>query len=156
MRYNVKEVDVHPSAKLALVIANAEACFAGDEYIEPVHLLLAALNIVDDNYYDDAHRVGLSQEEMKSVKEIAALCRSMLEMPDEEVTAIRRGLRKLLSRRGEPVPFRHLNRSGEMTLLLQKAARRMHASGAEALNLTHMLEELLSALPEEAAPFFKD
>ncbi|MBD0370244.1 MAG: hypothetical protein ICV60_05365 [Pyrinomonadaceae bacterium] len=157
MRYsNVKEVGVHPSAKLALLIANSEACFTGDEYVEPVHLLLAALNVVDDNYGDAARRIELSPEEMAAVTEVAVKCRSMLTMSDEEVTSARRGLRKQLSQGGEPIPFRYLNRSGELTLLLQKAARRMHASGEEDLNLAHMLEELLSSIPEEAAPFFAD
>lgn len=155
MRYsNVKEVGVHPSAKLALLIANSEACFTGDEYVEPVHLLLAALNVVDDNYGDAARRIQLSAEEMAEVAAVAATCRSMLPLSDEEVTSARRGLRNQLSQRGEPAPFRHLNRSSELTLLLQKAARRMNALGEDGLNLAHMLEELLSSLPEEAAPFF--
>lgn len=155
MRLQQKKIVIHPSIKLAWSIANDEACLSGSRVIHPVHLLLAALKIIDDNFDEAAEDLHLDAEEMRSVVDIISQCRQMLEMSDEDLTATRRGLRHTLQESGgEPLPIHHLHRSGESRYLFQKAAWLAIKAESDELNLTHLLNELLTNLPEDAIPFF--
>jgi len=151
--HGLKEIKAHPSVRVAMNMANAEACLAGNKHIEPFHILLAILNIVDDQYDQASESMGLKPEEIKSVCEMAEQCRSRLKISDKEITVIRRKLQNILRGREAPVPLHKLNCSNESTYLLQKAARRSHKDGAEELDLKSLLEELLNNLPEEISPF---
>ncbi len=126
MRQPLKRVGVHVSIQVVWSIANHEACKAGSGMIDPVHFLLAALTIVDDGYGQAAESLKLSPEDIGSVAAMAAECRALLEMTDEEVTAARRRLRQTLGG-GEPLPLRKLIRSSESNYLFQKAARPLSA-----------------------------
>jgi ATP-dependent Clp protease ATP-binding subunit ClpA len=149
-----KEINADESVHVALNMANAEACLSGSQYIEPFHILLAVLNIVDDHYEQASESMGLTPEAIKSVGEMAARCRTQLKISDKEVTAVRRQLHKILRSRA-PVPLQKLGYSNESTYLLQKAARRSYKDGStEELSMTFLLEELLDNLPKEIAPFF--
>jgi ATP-dependent Clp protease ATP-binding subunit ClpA len=149
----LKEIKTHPSVKVAISMANNEACLSGNQYIEPFHILFAILNIVDDHYEQASESTGLTPEEIRSVGESAAQCRSRLKISDKEITAMRRQLHKILRSRESPLPLRALSLSNESTYLLQKAARRTYKAGTEEVNLTSVLEELLANLPKEMAPF---
>jgi ATP-dependent Clp protease ATP-binding subunit ClpA len=149
----LKEINADISVRVAMTMANTEACLSGNQYVEPFHILLAILNIVDDHYDQAAESMGLLPEEIKSVGETAALCRAQLKISDKEITAIRRHLHKILRDRETPLPLHTLTYSNESTYLLQKAARRSYNRGIEELQLTCVLEELLENLPEEIAPF---
>jgi hypothetical protein len=155
MTQGLKEINVHPSVHLAMNMANGEACLSGSQYVEPFHVLLAILNIVDDNYDQAGESMDLSPEEIKSVGEMAVQCRALLKISDKEVTTVRRTLHKILRGRDDPAPIRSLSNSNETTYLFQKAARRTFKYGDDELNLVRLLEELLTILPEEIAPFFK-
>ncbi len=149
-----REINAHPSVRVALNMANDEACLSGSQYIEPFHILLAVLNIVDDHYDQASESMGLPPEEIKSVGEMAAECRLRLKISDKEITAVRRQLHKILRSR-DPLPLQLLPYSNETTYLLQKAARRSFKDGStQELELTFLLEELLDNLPKEIAPFF--
>src|SRR5439155_15162357 len=91
-----KEINAHPSVRVALNMANAEACLSGSQYIEPFHILLAVLNIVDDHYDQASESMGLTPEELKSVGEMAVQCRTRLKISDKEITAVRRKLHHIL------------------------------------------------------------
>jgi ATP-dependent Clp protease ATP-binding subunit ClpA len=147
-----KEINAHPSVRVALNMANTEACLSGSQYIEPFHILLAVLNIVDDHYDQASESMGLTPEELKSVGEMAVQCRTRLKISDKEITAVRRKLHQILRSRA-PVPFHKLGYSNESTYLLQKAARRSYGDGTQELDLKFLLAELLDNLPKEIAPF---
>ena len=149
----LKEIKTHPSVRVALSMANTEACLSGNQYIEPFHILLAILNIVDDHYEQASEQTGLAPEEIKSVGEMALQCRSLLKISDKEITAMRRQLHQILRGRETPLPLHGLSLSNESTYLLQKAARRTYNAGTEELDLAPLLEELLANLPKEIAPF---
>jgi len=154
MKQIVKEIKPHVSLQLAMHIANADACLSGSDCIEPFHILLAILNIVDDNYASMAESMRLQPDDVKLVEETAGKCRALLNISDKEITTVRRALHKILRKR-EPGPLQALACSSESTYLLQKAARRGYRDGFEELNLEYTLEALLADLPEEVAPFFK-
>ena len=155
MRQPVKRFEIHSSLQLAWHIANAEACLSGAQFIAPIHFLLAALMIIDDSSAQAAEMLRLSPEALKSVAEVAAECRAMLEMSDDEITAARRSLRQDLSGRGEPSPLHILKRSTESSYLFQKAARRMVETGGDQLSLSHLLDALVEDLPVEAALYVR-
>lgn len=155
MRNSVRQVGIHPSFHLAINMANTEAWQTGSELIEPSHFLLAALKIIDDNFDQAAEKLNLSDDALKAVAAVVTQCREMLEMTDDEITAARRNLRQALEKEHAPTPFRLLPRSNEFNYLFHRATRRMVRAGAEALNLAHMFEVMLTSPPVEAAPFLK-
>lgn len=149
------EVKTHPSVRLALSIANTEACLSGSQCIEMIHLLHAVLNIVDDHYHQAAQSISLAPAEIKSVAEIAARCRERLNISNERITAIRRQLHNVLTSGESRAPIVKLTCSNESMYLIQKAARRSYNHGAAELDILFLLEELLAGLPEEVAPYFR-
>src|SRR5436190_16886759 len=152
LMHGLKEINLSPSVRLAMNMANTEACLSGSERIEPFHILLAILNIVDDHYNQASEAFGLTPEEIKSVGESATLGRSRLKIPDEKITAIRRQLHKILRVNESPLPIRKLTCSNESAYLLQKAARKSHNTGAAEVDLRFLLDEVLNDLPDEIAP----
>ncbi|HEY0320349.1 MAG TPA: ATP-dependent Clp protease ATP-binding subunit [Pyrinomonadaceae bacterium] len=156
MRQPLRNIGVHPSVNLAWSIANSEACLTGSRFIEPSHFLLATFRIIDDNYDQAAEAMKLTTEQRASITEIAAECRAMLKMTDDEITTARRSLRKALSEDKQPLPIHALHRSAEAAYIFQKAARYMVNVGGTELTLTHLFDALLDSLPEEGAPFVKD
>jgi ATP-dependent Clp protease ATP-binding subunit ClpA len=150
----LKEIKHELSVDVALNIANTEACLSGSQYIEPFHILLAILNVVDDRYEQTAESIGMTPQQIKSVGEMAAKCRAELKISDADVTAVRRHLQKILRERNPPSPIHKLEFSKETTWLFHKAARRTYRDGTEEIDLKLLLEELLSDLPPEIAPLF--
>lgn len=154
MTHGLKEIKHEVSVDVAMNIANTEACLSGSQYIEPFHILLAILSIVDDRYEQAAESIGLMPQQIKSVGEMAAKCRSALKISNEEVTAVRRHLQKILRERNPPSPIHRLDLSIESIDLFQKAARRTYREGTDEIDLKLLLDELLSNLPPEIAPLF--
>lgn len=150
----LKEIKPHVSLQLAMNIANTEACLSGSPNVEPFHILLAILNIVDDNYAQAAESIGLKPDELKVIGDTVGQCRALLPISDKEITVVRRALHKILRQR-EPAPWQVLECSTESTYLLHKAARKGFREGFEELNLIYVLAELLADLPPEVAPYFR-
>lgn len=151
----LKEIGRHPSVRLAMKIANTEACRSGSRYIEPVHLLLATLNIVDDCYDQNGESHDLTPEDFLRVREVSASCRTLLRISDAQITSVRRRLDEILTERNESVPVYRLEFSPESLYLIQKAARRAFRSGSQELNLVELFEELLNDLPKEVTPLLR-
>jgi hypothetical protein len=150
----LKEIKPALPLQLAMNIANREACLSGSACVEPFHILLAILNVVDDNYAEAAELMELEPNQIKIIEDTAAECRSLLKISDKEITTVRRTIHNILRNR-EPVPLRPLESSKESSYLLHKAARRGYRDGLDELSLGFVLEELLADLPEEVAPFFR-
>jgi len=151
----LKEMKHHPSLRLAMNIANTEACRSGSEYIEPVHILLATLNIIDDCYDQTGESMGWLPKDFLTVREASTACRTMLTISDEQITLVRRHLHKILTELSDPAPIRKLEFSSESMYLVQKAARRTYHHGSEELGLVAVFEELLNDLPKEFAPLLR-
>jgi len=149
------KIAIHPSVEIAWNIANIEACHSGSERIEPIHFLLGALKIMDENFYSEAESIDVSPQLIESVVRMASQCRSAVRMSSEGIKIARRGIRKMLRRRGEAGPVHMLHRSGASRYLFQKAGRRAHKLGSDELTLVHLFEELMSDLPPDASPFIQ-
>jgi ATP-dependent Clp protease ATP-binding subunit ClpA len=154
MRPLLKEIKLQLSVQLAMNIANREACLSNSSYIEPFHILLAILNIVDDKYSETAELMGLKPDQLAVIERVIVECRSLLNISDKEITTIRRTLHNILRKR-EPHPVQLLELSRESTYLIQKAARRAYREGLEEVDLAFVLQEVLADLPKEVVPFFK-
>src|SRR3990170_7231676 len=155
MEESLSHIRVHVSAILAWAIASAESCLAGSSRIEPVHFLIAVLKVIDDAYHAEARDMGFDRASLESVAQVADEARSMLDMPDEDITRLRRSLRRELLGGAEPTPPRLIHRSEQSRQLFRRAAVRAADLGSDALPIAHLLAELLEALPDEAVPFFE-
>jgi len=151
----LKEIIHHPAVRLAMSIANAEACRSGSEYIEPVHMLLAILNIIDDRHEENAESIGLRAEDCDLVHQASEACRTMLTISDSQITLVRRRLQNILTTLSEPGPIRKLEFSAESIYLINKAARQTYAGGSDELGLTAVFEEVLNHLPKEITPLLR-
>lgn len=150
----MRRMEIHPSVQVAWAIANAEACLSGNERIEPAHFLLGILKVIDDAFQQDIDKMGYPAEIIHAVSAMAARGRIATGMPDDEITATRRALRRALREMSAPGEMRGLHRSEASRDLFQDAARRAFEDGSDELTVVHLLEELLDNLPDEAVPFF--
>ncbi len=151
----MKRIEIHTSVYLAWNIANVEACESDSPRIEPAHFLLATLIIIDGVFEDVAEAMSLSPETVRGIFDVAAQCRTVLQMSDDEITAARRGLRASLREQGNPVETTALHRSGESRFIFQRAGRRTIKADADYLTVAHLLEEIIEHMPVIARPFFK-
>jgi len=151
----LREIKHDISLHLTLNIANTEACRSASQYMEPVHILLATLNIIDDCYDETGESIGLRPEDFLLVSEASAACRAMLTISDEQITLVRRHLHKILTELSDSEPIRRLELSSESMYLMQKVARRTYRHGSEEVSLVALFEELLNDLPKEIAPLLR-
>lgn len=151
----MKRIEIHPSVELAWNIANVEACLAGSPRIEPVHFLLATLIIIDGVFEEIADTMKLSPETIREIFDVAAECRDLLQMSDDEITKARRALRQSLREGVEAEELVTLHRSGESRFIFQRAGRRTIDAGEDRLTMVHLLAEILQHMPSEAKPFLK-
>lgn len=151
----MKRIELHPSVYLAWNIANVEACLSGSARIEPIHFLLATLIIIDGVFEEVANAMNLSPQTIRGIFDLAADCRSVLKLSDDEITKGRRALRRFLHENAEADEITTLHRSGESRYIFQRAGRRTIAGANDELTLVHLLEEILEHMPSAAKPFFK-
>lgn len=153
------EIKIHPSVRLAWLVANCEAALANHDCIRPAHVLLAVLKILDNNYSRVAEVMEYTEDELRQIDDMAASCLPILHLSESELTRARRGLHKVLHDQESderPSRLRLLKWSGAALYLHRTSGVRAVENGLEAITLAHLLEELLANLPLEAEPFFKN
>ena len=148
----MRRIEIHPSVYLAWNLANIEACLSGSPRIEPIHFLVATLIIIDGIFEEVANTMKLTPETVREIFDIAAECRSVLRMSDDDITSARRKLRTLLHR-NDAEGLTMLHRSGESRYIFQRAGRRTIEAGREQLNLRDVFEEILDHMPPDAKQF---
>ena len=158
----MSELTLHVSARVAWVAANGDACRAGAGEIEPPHLLLAILRLVDGLCAEEVARLELNADDLAALSFGVSAARSTLALDDETLTKARRRAQR--EQRGEDPPARDvkgLHRSPATRTLFNEAAERALEAGDNALTLVHLIEVLEahglvkaavdgSALPEVA------
>lgn len=85
-----------PSAKLILAIANRIALSTQSKYIQPIHLFLAILQILDEAYEMEAQEIGLEVTQLSEIEDDVIYCKKCLMLSDTEITQLRRSIRKNL------------------------------------------------------------
>ena len=111
--------------------------------------------IIDGVFEDVADTMDLSPETIREVFDLAAECRAVLQMTDDEITDARRALRQTLRERAEPTELIGLHRSGESRFIFQRAGKRPVEDGTDRLTLLHLFEEILQQMPVDAQPLLK-
>jgi ATP-dependent Clp protease ATP-binding subunit ClpA len=86
--------EIAPSALLAWRIANKVAIYAGSEKIEPVHLFISILQMLEGFYLSDAEELGLSDEQLAKLAAEIDDCLLGLSKSQADVTKIRRSIRR--------------------------------------------------------------
>ena len=139
----MSELTLHVSARVAWVAANVDACNAGVGEIEPPHLLLAILRLVDGLCADEIAHLRLDADDLATVSFSVSAARGTLGLDDETLTKARRRLQREL--RGEDPPARDvkgLHRSPATRALFNEAAERAIEAGDNALTVVHLIEVL--------------
>src|ERR1041384_1905229 len=151
----MRRIELDPSLRLAWIIANNEAHYSGCSSIEPIHFLLAILKIIDGGYLQFSKHLGYSAEIVAALKQKIAEAQRMLSMKDEEITRIRRSLRKTARKDEHPTAMNVLHRSERSRNLFAGAAACAMERGLSAIDILLILERLLQQLPAEALPYFQ-
>jgi ATP-dependent Clp protease ATP-binding subunit ClpC len=149
----MQRIRVHASAQLAWGIAMREASLAGSTLIEPLHLFFAALEIADGLYHDAAEASGLSAEVISALPESANQARKALAMGDEQLTRLRRTVKKSLGSPESRTQPRTLHRSSETRALFDRGIALAIEEGAEELRLVHLVKAFLAGPPPDVLPF---
>lgn len=134
---------VDTSAQLVWAIANTEANLAGETRIRPIHFFLGILKVIDPQFLRQLQGVDLPDEDQRKLTQISKQVRQYLEMSVEDVTRLRRSLRRGL-RDGEQAQseIHMLHRSDESRTVFAKAAQKVVESGGQALSVLHLAEAL--------------
>jgi ATP-dependent Clp protease ATP-binding subunit ClpC len=135
---------LHPSVHLAWVIATREASAAGSQEIEPVHLFVALLQILDDAWQPDAARLGLTPSDVDLVERLAAEAKPLLGLDAEGVTLLRRKTRRDLQASPAPAPQARLHRSARLRGLFALAEEMASRDGDSVPDLRHLLRAALA------------
>ncbi|MEJ5201078.1 MAG: ATP-dependent Clp protease ATP-binding subunit [Anaerolineales bacterium] len=85
-----------PSAILAWTLANRIAIDTQSNLIQPIHLFLAILEILDGFYFLEAEHLGLTQEQINHIEYEIAECKVILGLQEEQITKLRRTIRQQL------------------------------------------------------------
>ena len=133
------------SVRLAWAIANQEAKAGGHRTIEPDHLLLGCLKLIDPAF-ELPSEVSGAPDEAAALKLSLRLAREQSGLPTGEIEGQRRGLRKRLAL-GAPLEVEGLlHRSGECRGVFKRAAERSRFERSASVSLRHFMAEVL-ALP---------
>lgn len=146
----MKTIRAHFSVPLVWSRANLEACQAGSRLIEPVHFFLAVLAVLDH-----VHPLGIDGEEitpsrMDALAPMIEQGKGRLGLPDEDLTRLRRSLRRRTVGETPGTVTGLLHRSADSREIMAGAARRAFDRDASEMDFLDLLEELLKALPPEA------
>jgi hypothetical protein len=97
----------------------------------------------------------MSPDDVRAVFDIAAECRLVLQMSNDEISTARRRLRRRLRETGTKAEVTALHRSAEARFIFQRSGRRVIQAGREQMNLRDLLEGILDHLPPDARQFLK-
>ena len=151
-----RNLEIGSDAQVAWALANAEACFAGDKLIHPVHFLLAVLIILDASFPGEAEDMGLPPEGIEALLAVGAKIRKAFNQPPEAIARACAQLRASLREGREPGSLRMLHRAETSRLLFKGAAKRALFSQAHYIGLLHLWEELLATQGHEIQRYFPD
>jgi ATP-dependent Clp protease ATP-binding subunit ClpC len=125
-------------------LANAEACLAGSSTVNPQHLLLAFLKVVDGVFEEDAARLGIAGDDIAAAQAIAVEGRELIGLSPEDLTATRRKVRRLVRPDEIPRAIAPLPHSLAIQSVLEAAARQAKGRGLEEVGAIDVLRQLLA------------
>ena len=150
----MKHVPFHASAEVASALANAEAWRSDSRTIEPIHLFLALLRIIDGVFEQEAERMGLDAATIAETAAMAEPGRELLGLADDELARLRRSLRKSRSDAGRRLP-RRLRWSDAATEVFERAAIFSLESDAT-VKLPHLVRAFLLDPPADVVRFLPE
>jgi ATP-dependent Clp protease ATP-binding subunit ClpC len=143
----MEKLQLHPSVLLAWKQANLEALHSGCSKIEPVHLLIGSLLIMDGLYGINPEESGLSVELEVNLRQVSDNCLSLIGLTIEEVTKLRRRLQNAIRIERSPLAPRLLHRSNASRHVFFKAAALAQEQGSSYLSLDHLVVVVIKTLP---------
>lgn len=141
-----------PGAEFAWSLGVVEARKAGSEQVQPVHLLLGVLKVVDEGFGEFLSAASVPGATAKAVLVEAGEARRLLTLSPAGLTRARRGLRNYIREGKQPLEAPQVHRSPETRRLMDLAAGRA-ASARTDCGVERLLEVMLENLPEEARAF---
>jgi ATP-dependent Clp protease ATP-binding subunit ClpA len=137
-------VSLDTSVQLAWAIANTEANLADDVSIRPVHFLLGVLKLMDPSFASQLDGLDLSEEQRTRLKSLPPRGRQYLEMKPDDITRLRRGIRKKL-RQGKQAhsDIRQLHRSSKSRQVFSRLAQAAVHQRQPCVDVMLLLQELV-------------
>src|ERR1051325_43216 len=112
---------IDPAVRLAWTIGGHVAANAGSGEIEPLHLFIGVLKILDGAFQYDAVHAGLSPEEIGEIAHAARAARAGTGLGDDAVTRMRRAATHSIAER-ECHVTKGLHRSAECLAVFDQAS----------------------------------
>ena len=136
-------IRIDTSTQLVWAIANTEANLAGDTRIQPIHFFLGILKVIDPQFLRQLEGVELADEDRRHLIEVSKNVRQYLELSVNEVTNLRRSLRRGLRDGGaEPSHIHMLHRADESRAVFKAAAEKVANAGGQTLSALGLTEAL--------------
>jgi hypothetical protein len=142
----MSNMPLRPSAILAWNIANRFAQNTGSCQIEPAHIFLAILVLMDSVDFYDAQSFQLSESDLAGVRADIEQCRELLTIAKEDGTRLRKKLYTELPASQDPrAEAGALPRSEGTLLVFRSAVTRARQHDQQALTMADLLGMLLLA-----------
>ncbi len=135
---------LHSSVQLAWAIASHEAYLSGSSKIDPVHVFVAVLQILDDAFHEEAERLDLSAEDIAELRNFADDGRQLLGFSPEEVTRLRRSTQRSMHSPDPSDRPRRIQRSDRVRGLFKLTEGVARGEKSPEITVRHLLRALLS------------
>ncbi|MBS1819347.1 MAG: ATP-dependent Clp protease ATP-binding subunit [Acidobacteria bacterium] len=141
------------SLRTTVALASAEASVSGSDTVLPAHVFLALLKIIDGVFQEDARRAGVSGEGIAAAEGIASEGRALLGLSEEQLTTLRRTVRRTVRPGESSRVMRPVQYSLSVTGVFDEAARRAIAESRTELSAIDLLRVLVLHPPRDIAMF---
>jgi ATPases with chaperone activity, ATP-binding subunit len=148
----VVKILIDPSVRLAWRIAGHAAANAGNAQIEPLHMFIGVLKILDDAFQYDATHAGLTPEEIAETARVAAITRAGTGLADDAITRMRRAATHSLPERQCRVT-EEMHRSAECIAVFDRSTTLALEERSPAMTLLHLWRSFVSDPPPDVAAF---
>lgn len=146
------KVLIDPAVRLAWRIAGHVAANDGSKEIEPLHMFVGVLKILDDAFHYEAVHSGLSTEDTSEVTQAAAAARAGTGLEDDAITRMRRAATHSLSER-ECRVHGVIHRSADCLAVFDHATSLAIEERSPTITLLHLWRSFVSDPPADVAAF---
>jgi len=148
----VSKLLIDPAVRLVWRIGGHVAANAGSADIEPLHIFIGVLKILDDAFQYDADHARLAPEEIAEIAHAAGAARAGTGLGDDAITRMRRAATHSIPER-ECHVTKSMHRSAECLAVFDQATSLALEEHSPAMTLLHLWRAFVSAPPADVAAF---
>ena len=151
----MNQIEIDHSLKLTWMIANNEAFLSSCKNIEPIHFYYAMLKIIDEAFNTDADVMGIADSIRNEIKKEAGVCRKWLDISEENITRLRRSVRKSFEYSEIKYPKSMLHRSDISRGYFNRAIEFLE-DNSNTLTMLHLLKSFISEPSHDISGFMPE